>query len=114
MNGQFASGERLCVVCGGSFIPRQGWERKCYTCWRNNYTPADFAEKVRIEYQTKYVEVEVPVCIDNPRLPNVCEWEAMIMRLIKLAHPDRHGGSQESNDVTRWLLEQRRKVNGAA
>jgi hypothetical protein len=28
-------------------------------------------------------------------------------QLIKLAHPDKHGGSDTANDATRWLLQVR-------
>ena len=31
----------------------------------------------------------------------------MLRRLLQLAHPDRHGGSEASQIATRWLLEQR-------
>ena len=31
----------------------------------------------------------------------------MLRRLIQLAHPDRHGGSEAATKATRWLLEQR-------
>ena len=32
-----------------------------------------------------------------------------VMQLIRLTHPDRHGGSALSNEVTKWLLELREK-----
>jgi hypothetical protein len=32
---------------------------------------------------------------------------AMLPRLIRLCHPDRHGNSESSNKVTAWLLAQR-------
>ena len=32
----------------------------------------------------------------------------MLRRLIQLAHPDRHGGSDAANTATQWLLSQRR------
>lgn len=38
------------------------------------------------------------------------DWAAMIMPLIRLCHPDRHGNSKDANDVTRWLLEQRELI----
>jgi hypothetical protein len=31
----------------------------------------------------------------------------MLARLIRLAHPDKHGNSQASNEATAWLLAQR-------
>lgn len=36
------------------------------------------------------------------RIPKDC-WR----RLVQLAHPDRHGGSDAANEATRWLLENR-------
>ena len=30
-----------------------------------------------------------------------------VKRLIMLCHPDKHGNSAESNEVTKWLLKQR-------
>jgi hypothetical protein len=32
------------------------------------------------------------------------DWRDYLPRLIQLAHPDRHGGSELSNRVTVWLL----------
>ncbi len=32
----------------------------------------------------------------------------MLARLIRLAHPDKHGNSQASNEATSWLLSQRK------
>ena len=106
MSEEYAYGERRCNVCDSFFLPRQGLEKTCFPCWRDKKTRADFAERVRI------VRVDVPVLRVDPRLPDVDNWQTMLMRLIKLAHPDRHGGSQEANDVTRWLLEERRKFQG--
>ena len=58
--------------------------------------------------------IDIPVPVIDPRLPDVNEWQSMLIRIIRLAHPDRHGNSEEANDVTRWLLEQRRRLNGGA
>lgn len=33
--------------------------------------------------------------------------QEMLRRLIQLAHPDKHSGSEASTKATRWLLEQR-------
>jgi hypothetical protein len=35
--------------------------------------------------------------------------DAMCEKLIRLCHPDRHANSELSNEVTRWLLAQRKK-----
>lgn len=34
----------------------------------------------------------------------------MLDRLIRLAHPDKHGNSETSNEVTKWLLSRRGKA----
>ncbi|MBF0164512.1 MAG: hypothetical protein HQM01_08470 [Magnetococcales bacterium] len=51
------------------------------------------------------------VFCSDPRLPDLDEWAGMLMRLIKLAHPDRHDNSREANDVTRWLIDQRERLH---
>ena len=33
----------------------------------------------------------------------------MFKKMISLCHPDKHGNSETSQEVTRWLLEERRK-----
>lgn len=35
-----------------------------------------------------------------------------LRQLIQLCHPDKHGNSSTSEDVTRWLLEARKKLDG--
>lgn len=34
----------------------------------------------------------------------------MLNRLIRLSHPDKHGGSESANQVTAWLLAQRERA----
>lgn len=35
-----------------------------------------------------------------------------LRQLLQLCHPDKHGNSQTSQDVTCWLLEVRKKLDG--
>lgn len=35
--------------------------------------------------------------------------EDMLKKMIFLCHPDKHGNSETAGEVTRWLLEQRKK-----
>ncbi|MBF0628910.1 MAG: hypothetical protein HQL91_11900 [Magnetococcales bacterium] len=87
---------RYCDKCGRSFYPKQGWEARCFPCWR-------------VEQKTSVAYPNASRGVD-PRLPDPDEWQDMLMRLVKLCHPDRHGGTQEANTVTRWLLEQRERL----
>jgi hypothetical protein len=47
------------------------------------------------EEQTRIVEVAIP--------------SAMFKKLLMLCHPDKHGNSELSHEVTRWLIEERKK-----
>ena len=76
---------RYCVDCGISFRPRFGYESRCYTCYLT------FKDK-------------------RSALPDPAEWRAMLPLLIRLAHPDRHGGSELSTKTTQWLLQQRNRL----
>lgn len=95
----FGHAARECDDCGRSFYPKQGWERICYPCWR----------KSKDEQGSASHGPQVTIMAD-PRLPTVDEWAGMMMRLIKLTHPDKHNNSPESNRVTQWLLDQRERL----
>lgn len=88
-------------LCECWFYPKEGWERICYPC---------YAENKQEMKKPKSPCVTIDRLVTDPRLPKVDEWTTMVMRLIRLTHPDRHGNSHESNDVTRWLLEQRQRL----
>ena len=96
---------RRCKDCQDWFIPKHDWEIRCLPCWKETkgYT------RSRRDWQDPVPEI-VHVPVSDSRLPTFEEWSGMLMRLIKLTHPDRHQNSREANDVTRWLLEQRQKA----
>lgn len=116
---------RKCVICHKYFAPRYTWATKCLPCWKYTKKLEEANETVKIEYRDRIVYQDRVIHKDrivyqdrivrvaDHRLPNVEEWQKMLMPLLKLAHPDRHGNSAESNAVTRWLLDERHRVNGA-
>ncbi len=119
------SDSRRCIGCGGNFTPRNGWEKLCYSCWKfkkdaddqkaiERQERAEHLEKLRVLTErlerAKRDEPRRVEYIEIPCQKSESDWSRQIMRLIKLCHPDRHGNSQEANDVTRWLLEERQKI----
>lgn len=44
----------------------------------------------------------------QPNKPQKQLDDAMIQRLLRLCHPDKHNNSETSNEVTKWLLSQRK------
>ncbi|MBF0263074.1 MAG: hypothetical protein HQL97_14690 [Magnetococcales bacterium] len=99
----FGHAARQCSECDQLFYPKQGWEKICWPCWR------EARGEQEAEPKSPSREPQVVFCSD-PRLPDLDEWQAMIMPLIKHCHPDKHGGSREANDVTRWLIDQRERL----
>ncbi|MBC8284899.1 MAG: hypothetical protein H8E32_13870 [Nitrospinae bacterium] len=79
--------ERKCIVCKELFFPKYKWVKDCWTC-----------------YQIRQAETEK----SDDFIPD--KWKEMILPLIQLCHPDKHKGSKLSNEVTRWLLEEREKI----
>ncbi|MBF0117023.1 MAG: hypothetical protein HQM04_18515 [Magnetococcales bacterium] len=112
--------DRLCSMCEKPFRPRFPGFLLCYKCWRLKRDQAMEAmeEKVRTaEARAKAAEERARLLsrmrevVPDPRLPCVEEWSGMVMRLVKLCHPDHHENSRESNDVCRWLLQQRKRMS---
>ena len=81
-----------CRGCGDVFLREaaEGWKLLCLPCWRRRKAAA-------------------PTAATAPRPAPLIE-EAMLKRLLFLAHPDKHNQSEASLIATRWLLEQRRKL----
>ncbi|MBF0261981.1 MAG: hypothetical protein HQL97_09135 [Magnetococcales bacterium] len=118
---------RECDDCGRAFYPRQGWERICYPCWRagKNAEEQELSEQAGAlqkkaqelrtlegeleQWGKELIEWEHRLKLREQHAAN--EWPGMLMRLIKLAHPDRHDNSREANDVTRWLIDQRERLH---
>ena len=89
---------RYCTDCGAPFTARASYATRCWTCW----SAWKQASTAKPEVRT--------VTVADPRLPILAEWTEMLPRLLRLAHPDRHGNSQMANIATVWLLKQRSRL----
>lgn len=80
---------KTCPVCGNHFHQDQPWKKTCLSCWK----------------QRKGIETATAPAPAAPAIP-----PDMLARLIRLCHPDRHGGSEAATVATQWLLEQRKEL----
>lgn len=60
------------------------------------------SEIIRLQLALMTAKNQPPPRYNGSTIP-----QEMLRRLIQLAHPDRHNGSEASTKATRWLLEQR-------
>lgn len=121
---------RECRQCGEFFVADQPWKRVCINCWISNKNRREqhqledlqaevtglreeIARYLRLnqEQQSRIASLELALSAERSRPPgprhNGQIPPDMLKRLIQLAHPDRHGGSEAATRVTQWLLEQR-------
>ncbi|WP_201216138.1 hypothetical protein [Halochromatium roseum] len=96
---------KQCTHCGDWFVPKFSNANLCYSCWQKREVAfhsydrlIDELHELRAENADLKTRSLAPLRSIPPEL---------IPKLIRLCHPDRHGGSAIANDVTRWLLEQR-------
>jgi hypothetical protein len=86
----------ICPDCSRPFLrkPSDHWRLRCLDCWRRRKATA------------------TPDAATAPTAPPLIDAD-MLRRLIQLAHPDRHGGSEAARIATAWLLEQRQRAREA-
>lgn len=100
-----------CIECGTIFTrkPDEAWKTRCVSCWS--------AGKAKTDRQADNLQIRLDkALIENAMLHRkLARLEAssgippeMLARLIRLAHPDRHQGSEAANIATAWLLAQRK------
>jgi hypothetical protein len=80
----------FCLDCGRGFSRPAGetWRVRCVPCWR------------------KVKGIEPYVVLP----PAQAELGEHLRALLQLCHPDKHGGSALSNEVTAWLLRVREEL----
>lgn len=123
--------EMVCRDCGFVFPALGEWQTRCRTCYATfkaaqGDTPATDIATVRralLDAESENAALRrqlADLAADRDR------WRRKAMgkpeaarttktgipadhwrRLVQLAHPDRHGGSEAANAATRWLLENR-------
>jgi len=88
-----------CRTCGKLF-DGEGWKTVCRRCYINAMGEEDEvveAERKEAELQ-RFVARGRPAQMTSERL----------RQLLQLCHPDKHGNSVLSQEVTRWLLSLRK------
>ena len=96
-----------CPSCGSRFVRDQPWKRVCFACWKaSKKTGTSAATSAEIDNLNLIVQgLRFRIAeLEAERMP-----DGMLSRLIRLAHPDRHGNSQAANVATQWLLSLRRR-----
>ena len=107
---------KTCAVCRDSFEERNHWERMCYACWKQNkvddlrseinslHLKEDLHKEIIIDLRDQIGELNDK--IDGTFLDDdQNELSCRLRDLIKLCHPDKHGNSKLSNNITSWLIE---------
>jgi hypothetical protein len=90
-----------CIECNKPFQPRSVWQTRCYDCFKNfkqrkaEYAWGDPFGGNRGNFES----------IDKSGVDRDGVWlRANIKSLLHLCHPDKHGGSEQSTDMTRELI----------
>jgi hypothetical protein len=79
----------MCPVCRSrSFFQNEPWKKSCLTCYLKNKTGT-----VKVALATPAIE------------------PSMVKRLLFLAHPDKHNGSEASQIATKYLLSLKKLLN---
>jgi len=84
----------FCKNCGEPFERDQPWKTYCIPCFIKIKKAQDEPQEVIVQ------RVHIP--------------DEMLMRIIRLCHPDRHNNSAASNEATKYLLELREESRGGA
>lgn len=93
-----------CTHCGNWFTSRYPNARLCLSCWKKREHA--FAQWDGLQSYIRLLEAELETANEMETEPAIPP--PMLSKLIRLCHPDRHGNSPMANEVTRWLLEQRK------
>lgn len=105
---------KTCPVCGVRFYADEPWKRTCLPCWKRSKSaddgfvriPAHDLQRLRDDLAYWRNAAQNPPAATIPR-----SFKALINDIIKLAHPDRHGGNDPlATRVTQELLELRREI----
>lgn len=89
-----------CRGCGKRFWrePGETWKVRCVTCWRASKNVGAIELSLARE-RIAMLEAEIQFLRERKGIP-----AEMLSRLIRLCHPDRHGGNDASTVATQWLL----------
>ncbi len=119
---------KICPKCKETFEADEPWKRLCLECWIENKNSKPGAVSrpdplIQKEFELSKLRRELFNTtqelhrandtartlsrqiqrMNTPAIPG-----EMMRRLLQLAHPDKHGGSDAATTATKWLLSQRR------
>lgn len=110
--------EMVCRDCGDVFAALGEWQTRCRTCYAVFKAGPDVAalrdeiRRLRESLAESMAEAERLRKLAQRKPKAARTTKARIppdhwRRLVQLAHPDKHAGSDAANEATRWLLENR-------
>jgi hypothetical protein len=127
----------LCVDCGNAFYREEDerWKVRCITCFKkskradlipvdsNLIARAQAAEERAAMLHEKFERQKLTIQILQRELEEQRarrydsgldrELAEQLPRLLMVAHPDRHNGSQAATKATQWLLDVRGRLTCA-
>jgi len=92
-----------CSHCGSVFEPKFANAKLCFSCWKKRETALEEYDEIKSENEwlrRRIAKLETRQGVET----------SLLKKLIRLCHPDKHGNSDTSNEVTVWLLKQRDQV----
>jgi hypothetical protein len=99
-----------CEECGDFFRrePSEHWKTLCLDCWKESKRHE--VEELREENEelkeaNEYLRLRLRQLEDRPAnnyQQHLSDYLRVYPLLVKLAHPDRHGGSHEAHEVLVW------------
>lgn len=105
---------KYCSHCGGFFEAPFANAKLCLPCWKKRERA--FSEYDELKALLRYYEENQRRLLADLRLARSRHMESpripsdILRKLILLAHPDKHGGSETANEITTWLLARRQET----
>ena len=99
--------EKKCVICKGSFKPRQDFETMCYSCFHKNRVQNHKEEKSKLQLQIACLQDQnYRLVQENHRWSN-CINELVNREILKdfifLCNHDRNENGERLDRVIKWL-----------
>lgn len=105
-----------CTRCGTSFFRDndEQWKKLCLSCWKETKAPRRNAQAdddaVFMRGYLQGLEQGRRAAMAEHRDGGATLDAERLRQLIRLCHPDLHGGSDLATRVTAWLLDLRKRV----
>lgn len=93
---------KSCEKCASPFDADMEWKTHCKRCYAKKKQAESGGTRFGQDKPAQVITVMTPIPDD------------MLMRLIRLCHPDRHNNNEASNTATQWLLSVRDQQRRAA